>query len=41
MVAKVAWQRIFPPPIPKLIDTAHAIDELPEYDSFEPVPDDF
>ncbi len=30
-----------PPPIPKFIDTAQAIDELPEYDSFEPAPDDF
>jgi len=30
-----------PPPIPKLIDTSHAIDELPSYDSFEPAPDDF
>ena len=25
-----------PPPIPKFIDTSHAIDELPSYDSFEP-----
>ena len=30
-----------PPPIPKLIDTSHAIDELPSYDSFELAPDDF
>ena len=30
-----------PPPIPKFIDTAHAIDELPSYGSFEPSPDDF
>ncbi len=30
-----------PPPIPKFIDTAHAIDEFPEYDSFEPSPDEF
>ena len=30
-----------PPPIPKFIDTVEAIDELPEYDSFEPAPDDF
>ena len=30
-----------PPPIPKFIDTSHAIDELPEYDAFEPAPDDF
>jgi hypothetical protein len=29
-----------PPPIPRFIDTAQAIDELPEYDSFEPSPDD-
>jgi hypothetical protein len=29
-----------PPSIPKFIDTAQAIDELPEYDSFEPAPDD-
>jgi hypothetical protein len=30
-----------PPPIPKFIDTAEALDELPSYDSFEPAPDDF
>ena len=30
-----------PPPIPAFIDTALAIDELPEYDAFEPAPDDF
>jgi hypothetical protein len=30
-----------PPPIPKFIDTVDAIDELPEYDAFEPAPDDF
>jgi hypothetical protein len=30
-----------PPPIPKCIDAAEAIDELPVYDSFEPAPDDF
>jgi hypothetical protein len=30
-----------PPPIPKLIHTVEAIDELPSYDSFEPTPDDF
>ena len=30
-----------PPPIPNFIDTSHAIDELPSYDSFEPAPDDF
>jgi len=30
-----------PPPIPKLIDTLEALDELPCYDSFEPAPDDF
>ena len=29
-----------PPPIPKFIDTSHAIDELSSYDSFEPSPDD-
>jgi hypothetical protein len=29
-----------PPPIPRFIDTDHAIDELPSYDSFEPSPDD-
>ncbi|MEY4669270.1 MAG: hypothetical protein RL518_1969 [Pseudomonadota bacterium] len=29
------------PPIPKFIDTSHAIDEIPPYDSFEPAPDDF
>jgi hypothetical protein len=30
-----------PPPIPRFIDTALAIDEIPSYDSFEPPPDDF
>ena len=30
-----------PPPIPKIIDTTEAIDELPLYDSFDPSPDDF
>ena len=30
-----------PSPIPKFIDTAQAIEELPEYDSFEPSLDDF
>jgi hypothetical protein len=30
-----------PPPIPKFLDTVEAIDEIPSYDSFEPVPDDF
>jgi hypothetical protein len=30
-----------PPPIPKFIDTSHAIDELLAYDSFEPSPDEF
>jgi hypothetical protein len=30
-----------PPPIPKFIDTSHALDELPSYDSFEPSTDDF
>jgi hypothetical protein len=30
-----------PPPIPTFIDTTHAIDELPSYDSFEPSLDDF
>ncbi len=30
-----------PPPIPKFIDTSHAIDEISSYDSFEPSPDDF
>jgi hypothetical protein len=29
-----------PPPIPKFIDTALALDEIPSYDSFEPSPDD-
>ena len=29
-----------PPPIPKFIHTAEAIDELPSYDSFEPSSDD-
>ena len=30
-----------PPPIPKVIDTSHAIDEMSSYNSFEPSPDDF
>ena len=30
-----------PPPILKFNDAAEAIDELPSYDSFEPLPDDF
>ena len=30
-----------PPPVPRFIDTSHAIDELPSYDSFEPAPDGF
>ena len=30
-----------PPPIPKFIDTAEALDELPLYDSFDPSPGDF
>ncbi|MFN4896443.1 MAG: hypothetical protein ACK5GN_08205 [Pseudomonadota bacterium] len=30
-----------PPPIPKFVDAAEAIDELPLYDSFEPSPEDF
>jgi len=30
-----------PPHIPKFIDTSHALDELPSYDSFDPAPDDF
>jgi hypothetical protein len=30
-----------PPPIPKFIETSHTIDELPQYDSFEPSPEDF
>jgi hypothetical protein len=30
-----------PPPIPKFIDTSHALDELPSYNSFDPAPDDF
>jgi hypothetical protein len=25
------------PPIPKFIDTSHAIDEIQSYDSFEPL----
>ena len=29
-----------PPPIPKFIDTFHAIDEIPSYDYFEPSSDD-
>ena len=29
-----------PPVIPKFIDTSHAIDELPSYDSLEPSPED-
>jgi hypothetical protein len=30
-----------PSPIPRLIDAAEAIDEIPSYVSFEPAPDDF
>jgi hypothetical protein len=30
-----------PPSIPKFIDTREALDELPSYDAFEPVSDDF
>jgi hypothetical protein len=30
-----------PPPMPKLIDTSEALDELPSYNSFKPSPDDF
>lgn len=30
-----------PPPIPKLINAAEAIDEILSHDSFEPAPDDF
>ena len=30
-----------PPPIPKFIDTSHAIDEISSYDSFEPSPEEF
>ena len=30
-----------PPPIPRLIDAAEAIDEIPSYVSFGPAPDDF
>ena len=30
-----------PPRIPKFIDTAQAIDEIPSYDSSEPSPDEF
>ncbi len=30
-----------PPPIPKFIDAAEAIDELPSYHHFEPAPDEF
>jgi hypothetical protein len=30
-----------PPPIPKFIDTAEAIDELHAYDSLDQAPDDF
>ena len=30
-----------PSPIPKFIDTVEAIDELPEYDAFDPAPDEF
>ena len=29
-----------PPPIPKFVDTAQAIDELPSYDSFESGPEE-
>ena len=30
-----------PTPMPKFIDTSHAIDEIASYDSFEPSLDDF
>jgi hypothetical protein len=30
-----------PPPMLKVIDTFHAMNELPSYDSFKPAPDDF
>ena len=30
-----------PPLIPKVIDAAEAIEDLPSCDSFEPTPDDF
>jgi hypothetical protein len=30
-----------PPPIPKFIDAAEAVDELPLYDSVDLSPDDF
>jgi len=30
-----------PPPIPKFVDAAEAIDELPSYDSFDSAPEDF
>jgi hypothetical protein len=30
-----------PPPIPKFINTSHAIDEISSYDYFEESPDDF
>ena len=29
-----------PPPIPRFIETSEAIDEIPSYDEFQPVPDD-
>jgi hypothetical protein len=34
-----SWQA--PVPFPKFIDTSYAVDEIPQYDSFEPAPDDF
>jgi hypothetical protein len=30
-----------PPSVPRFVDTALAIDEIPSYDPFEPPPDDF
>ena len=30
-----------PPRIPTFIDTSHSIDEFPEYEAFDPAPDDF
>jgi hypothetical protein len=30
-----------PQHIHKFIDTSHALDELPSYDSFDPAPEDF
>ena len=41
MIATIIPDFQAPPPIPKFIDAAEAIDGLPSYDSFEPATDEF